>query len=61
MKVKDLLDLVKEDNFYVEIDNTETDFQYVLDVAKAIRSYGWCTIKEIQSGVDSDIAFRIIV
>ena len=50
MKVKDLLDLVKEDGFLVEIDNTETDFQCVLDVAEAIWSYGvsyqrnpkWC-------------------
>lgn len=36
MTVKELLDLVKEDDFRVEIDNTETDFQYVLDVAEAI-------------------------
>lgn len=36
MTVKDLLDLVKEDGFLVEIDNTETDFQSVLDVAEAI-------------------------
>lgn len=36
MTVKELLDLVKEDGFIVEIDYTETDFQYVLDVAEAI-------------------------
>lgn len=36
MTVKDLLELVKEEDFYVEIDNTETDFQYDLDVAEAI-------------------------
>ena len=40
MTVKDLLELVKEEDFYVEIDNTETDFQSVLDVAEAIWSYG---------------------
>ena len=59
--VKDLLSLVKEDYFYVEINNTETDFQSVLDVAEAIWSYGWCPIKEIQSSVDSDTHLRIII
>lgn len=61
MKLRDLLSLVKEDGLYVEIDNTETDFQYVLDVAEAIWSYGGCTIKEVQSPVDSDTFLRIIV
>lgn len=61
MTVKDLLDLVKEDGFLVEIDNTETDFQSVLDVAEAIWSYGGCPIKEIQSSVDSDTHLRIII
>ena len=59
--VKDLLSLVKEDYFYVEIDNIETDFQSVLDVAEAIWSYGGCPIKEIQSSVDSDTHLRIII
>ena len=36
MTVKELLDLVKEEDFRVEIDYTETDFQYILDVAGAI-------------------------
>lgn len=49
MTVKELLDLVKEDEFIVEIDNTETDFQYVLGVEEAIRSYSGYPIKEIQS------------
>ena len=49
--VKDLLSLVKEDYFYVEIDNKETDFQCVLDIAEAIWSYGGYPIKEIQSSV----------
>lgn len=61
MSVKDLLELVKEDNFRVEIDNTETDFQSVLDVAEAIWSYGGCPIKEIQSGVAGGVGIRIIV
>lgn len=61
MTVKELLDLVKEDDFIVEIDNTETDFQYVLDIAEAIWSYGGYSIKEIQSSVDSDTHLRIIV
>lgn len=61
MKVKDLLDLVKEDDFLVEIDNTETDFQYVLDVAEAIWSYGECPVKEIKGSVDSDTHLRIII
>ena len=61
MKVKDLLDLVKEDDFRVEIDNTETDFQDILDVANAIWSYGGYPIKEIQSSIDSDTHLRIIL
>lgn len=61
MTVKDLLELVKEEDFYVEIDNTETDFQYVLDVAEAIWSYGGYLIKEIQSGVAGGIELRIII
>lgn len=59
--VKDLLSLVKEDYFYVEINNTETDFQSVLDVAEAIWSYGGCPIKEIQSGVAGGVGIRITV
>lgn len=61
MTVKELLDLVKEDEFIVEIDNTETDFQYVLGVEEAIRSYSGYPIKEIQSSVDSDTLLRIII
>lgn len=61
MKVKDLLDLVKEDDFRVEIDNTETDFQDILDVANATWSYGGYPIKEIQSSIDSDTHLRIII
>ena len=61
MKVKDLLDLVKEDDFRVEIDNTETDFQDILDIANAIWSYGGYPIKEIQSSIDSDTHLRIIL
>lgn len=61
MTVKDLLELVKEEDFRVEIDYTETDFQYILDVAEAIWSYGGYPIKEIQSGLNSDIVLRIIV
>ena len=61
MTVKDLLDLVKEYGFLVEIDNTETDFQSVLDVAEAIWSYGGCPIQEIQSSVDNDTHLRIII
>lgn len=61
MKVKDLLDLVKEDDFRVEIDNTETDFQDILDVANAIWSHGGYPIKEIQSSIDSDTHLRIII
>lgn len=59
--VKELLSLVKEEDFYVEIDNTETDFQYVLDIAEAIWSYGRCPIRELQSVVDSGVNLRIIV
>lgn len=61
MTVKDLLELVKEEDFRVEIDYTETDFQYVLDVAESIWSYGGYPIKEIQSSVDSDTSLRIII
>lgn len=61
MKVKDLLDLVKEDGFLVEIDNTETDSQYILDVAEAIWSYGGCPIKKIQSAVSGGAGIRIII
>ena len=61
MTVKDLLELVKEEDFRVEIDYTETDFQYVLDVAEAIWSYGEYPIKELQSSVDSDTHLRIII
>ena len=61
MTVKDLLELVKEGGFLVEIDNAETDFQSVLDVAEAIWSYGGYPIKEIQSSVDSDTHLRIII
>lgn len=61
MKVKDLLGLVKEDGFIVEIDYTETDFQYILEIAEAIWSYGGYPIKEIQSSVDSDTLLRIII
>lgn len=61
MTVKDLLELVKEEDFRVEIDYTETDFQYILDVAEAIWSYGGYPIKEIQSSVDSDTRLRIII
>lgn len=61
MSVKDLLELVKEDNFRVEIENTETDFQSVLDVAEAIWSYGGCPIQEIQSSVDSSTHLKIII
>lgn len=59
--VKDLLSLVKEDYFYVEIDNKETDFQCVLDIAEAIWSYGGYPIKEIQSGVAGGVEIRIII
>ena len=61
MTVKDLLELVKEGGFLVEIDNTETDFQSVLDVAEAIWSYGGCPIHEIQSSVDSSTHLKIII
>ena len=61
MTVKDLLGLVKEDDFHVEIDYTETDFQYILDVAEAISSHGGYPIKEIQRSVDSDTQLRIII
>lgn len=61
MTVKDLLDLVKEEDFLVEIDNTETDFQCVLDVAEAIWSYGESPIKEIQSGVAGGIRIKFLV
>ena len=61
MTVKDLLELVKEEDFRVEIDYTETDFQYILDVAEAIWSYGVYPIKEIQSSVDSNTRLRIII
>lgn len=61
MTVKDLLELVKEEDFRVEIDNTETDFQYVLDVAEAIWSYEGYPIKEIQSSVAGGVELRIII
>ena len=61
MTVKDLLELVKEEDFRVEIDYTETDCQYILDVAEAIWSYGGCPIREIQSSVDSDTHLRIVI
>ena len=61
MTVKELLDLVKEEDFRVEIDYTETDFQYILDVAGAIWSYGGYPIKEIQSGVAGGVEIRIII
>lgn len=61
MTVKDLLELVKEEDFRVEIDYTETDFQYVLDVAEAIWSYGGYPIQEIQSSVDSSAHLKIII
>lgn len=61
MTVKELLDLVKEEDFRVEIDYTETDFQYVLDVAEAIWSYGGYPVKEIQSSVDRSTHLRIII
>lgn len=58
MTVKELLNLVKEEDFRVEIDYTETDFQYILDVAEAIWSYGGYPIKEIQSGLEN---IRIVI
>ena len=61
MTVKDLLELVKEEDFRVEIENTETDFQYVLDVAEAIWSYGGYLIKEIQSLVDSGTHLKVLI
>ena len=61
MTVKDLLELVKEEDFCVEIDYTETDFQSVLDVAEAIWSYGGCPIQEIQSSMDSSTHLKIII
>lgn len=61
MTVRELLDLVKEGDFCVEIDNTETDFQYVLDVAEAIWSYGGYPIKEIQSSVDSGTHLKVLI
>lgn len=61
MTVKELLDLVKEEDFRVEIDYTETDFQYVLDVAEAIWSHGGYPIKKIQSSVDRSTHLRIII
>lgn len=61
MTVKDLLELVKEEDFRVEIDYTETDFQYILDVAEATWSYGGYPIKEIQSSVDRSTHLRIII
>lgn len=61
MTVKELLDLVKEEDFHVEIDYTETNFQYVLDVAKAISSYRGYPIKGIQSSVDRSTHLRIII
>ena len=61
INVRDLLGLVKEDGLYVEVDVTETDFQYVLTVSEAIKSCGGYPIKEIQSPVDSDTFLRIIV
>ena len=61
MKVKELLELVKDDSLLIEIDNTETDFQSVLDVAEAIWSYGGYPIKEIQSGVAGGVELRIII
>ena len=61
MTVKDLLELVKEEDFRVEVDYTETDFQYILDVAEAIWSYGGYHIKEIQSSEDSDTHLQKII
>ena len=61
MTAKELLDLVKEEDFRVEINNTETDFQYILDVAEAIWSFGGYPIKEIQGSVDSSTHLRIII
>lgn len=61
MKVKELLELVKDGSLLIEIDNNETDFQYVLDVAEAIGSYGGYPIKEIQSGVAGGVELRIII
>ena len=61
MKVKELLELVKDGSLLIEIDNTETDFQYDLDVAEAIWSYGGYPIKEIQSGVAGGVELRIII
>ena len=61
MTVKDLLELVKEEDFHVEIDYTETDFQSVLDVAEAIWSYSGYPIKEIQSGVAGGVELRITI
>lgn len=61
MKVKELLGLVKDGSLLIEIDNTETDFQYDLDVAEAIWSYGGYPIKEIQSGVAGGVELRIII
>lgn len=61
MTVKDLLELVKDGSLLIEIDNTETDFQYDLDVAEAIWSYGGYPIKEIQSGVEDGVELRIII
>jgi hypothetical protein len=61
MTVKDLLEFVKEEDFRVEIDYTETDFQYILDVAEAIWSYGGYPIQEIQSSVGSSTHLKIII
>lgn len=61
MTVKDLLILVKKYDLFIEVDDTEEDFQCVINVTEAIWTYGKEIIKEIQSPVDSDTFLRIII
>ena len=59
--VLDLLRLVKDKAAQVEINDTESDFQYVLNLKEARKYYAGYKVKELQTPVDSLSVLKIII
>ena len=59
--VLDLLRLVKDKAAQVEINDTESDFQYVLNLKDALKYYAGYKVKELQTPVDSLSVLKIII
>lgn len=59
--VLDLLRLVKDKAAQVEIDDTESDFQCVLNLKEARKYYAGYKVKELQNPVDSLSVLKIII